>query len=328
VSLSSADSTFYATKPAALLNGTLSTATKPYLSLSGTSMAAPVVAGTVALMMQANPGLTPNLVKAILQYTAQTYPGVDYMTQGAGFLNAKGAVDLARHFASSAATSPFPTPPSWSRAITWGNHRVGNGSLIPSASAWTHGVVWGAVHGVSGDNVVWGTVNSGGDNVVWGTFDEGDNVVWGTSAEGDNVVWGTTCGGNDCFNVVWGTNCDGGDCYNVVWGTSTAGDNVVWGTLDGGEGDNVIWGTFDGSDGDNVVWGTSSGSGDNVVWGTGTSFIQLYVAMKGEIADEFGWRALFLSPAYLDAYFDALLQFYGQLSASTSPMTTTLTGGF
>ena len=30
--------------------------------------------GTVALMLQANPNLTPNMVKAILQYTAQGYP--------------------------------------------------------------------------------------------------------------------------------------------------------------------------------------------------------------------------------------------------------------
>jgi serine protease AprX len=39
-----------------------------YLSLSGTSMSAPVVSGTVALMLQANLTLTPNAVKAILQH--------------------------------------------------------------------------------------------------------------------------------------------------------------------------------------------------------------------------------------------------------------------
>ena len=32
-----------------------------------------MVAGTVALMIQANPKLTPNLVKAIIEYTAQNY---------------------------------------------------------------------------------------------------------------------------------------------------------------------------------------------------------------------------------------------------------------
>ena len=44
---------------------------KGMMYLSGTSMAAPVFSGTVALMFQVNPNLTPNLVKAILMYSAQ-----------------------------------------------------------------------------------------------------------------------------------------------------------------------------------------------------------------------------------------------------------------
>ena len=114
-SLSDPDSAFYTTQSPYLLPGTVPTSYLPYLSLSGTSMAAPVVSGTVALMLQANPALTPNAVKAILQYTAQCPPGYDPLTQGAGFLNAKGAVELARFFAAPpehAAIHPRRTGPA------------------------------------------------------------------------------------------------------------------------------------------------------------------------------------------------------------------------
>ena len=64
--------------------------------LSGTSMAAPVVAGGAALLLQANPSLTPNLVKTLLMYTAQPLAGFNNFEQGAGQLNLEGAMRLAR----------------------------------------------------------------------------------------------------------------------------------------------------------------------------------------------------------------------------------------
>ena len=58
-------------------------------------------------MLQANPKLTPNLVKAIIQYTAQDYH-YDALTQGAGFLNTKGAVDLAKFLDGAAGRPAVP----------------------------------------------------------------------------------------------------------------------------------------------------------------------------------------------------------------------------
>ena len=81
-SLAAPGSTLYMSAAAYLLSGTVPTAYLPYLSLSGTSMAAPVVSGTVALMLQANPALTPNEVKAILQYTSGIYSSYDPLTEG------------------------------------------------------------------------------------------------------------------------------------------------------------------------------------------------------------------------------------------------------
>ena len=276
VSLSDPASTMYYTKSQYLVSGTLFSASKPYLSLTGTSMASPVVAGTVALMMQANPSLTPNMVKAILQYTAQVYPGYNALTQGAGFLNTQGAVQLARYFRTATSGSRLALPAMWSKQIHWGNHRISGGTIRPNANAFQLGTTWGSAFDADGDNIVWGTLfNGDDDNLVWGTADllgednlvwgtvldgDGDNLVWGTRLDGDNLVWGTI-GGDD--NIVWGTDCGGRDCDSLVWGTAVDADNLVWGTALGG--DNLVWGTAEA--GDNLVWGTS-GDIDNLVWGT------------------------------------------------------------
>ena len=254
----------------------------PYMSLSGTSMAAPVVSGTVALMLQANPKLTPNLVKAILEYTAEVHSGYNALEQGAGFLNGLGAVRLASFFASRSTTgSQAPFSPAWSRHILWGNYELTGGILQSYANAWVNTTTWGARAIVSGgrsSSVVFGTA-WGNDNIVWGTSLVGDNIIWGTNFGDDNIVWGTECGGANCGdNIIWGTS----DGDNIVWGTEDQFDNIIWGTSDGDDivwgtsaDDNIVWGTSDGDDNivwgtstdDNIIWGTSD-SGDNIVWGT------------------------------------------------------------
>ena len=257
-SLSDPGSAFYSTQSQYLLEGTVPTTYLPYLSQSGTSMAAPVVSGTVALMLQANPSLTPNEVKAILQYTAQVYPRYDPLTEGAGFLNAKGAVDLARGLA--AGTPVFS--PDWSGQIIWGNRLVTGGWLTAGANAWSADVTWGSSTTGNGQPIEFGV------RCANPTCEDGE-TAWTIDPGFRNVVWGSKCGNSNCDGpwiidvfittvgdtVVWGTT--EGD--TVVWGT-TEGDTVVWGTT---EGDTVVWGT---TEGDTVVWGTSDG--DTVVWGT------------------------------------------------------------
>jgi serine protease AprX len=232
-SLSAPDSALYASASDYLLPGTVASPALPYLSLSGTSMSAPVVTGTVALMLQANPALTPNAVKAILQYTAEVYPSYDPLTEGAGFLNAKGAIELARYL-SAPWTTAYPNTSGWGAALIWGNRLVKGGRLTTDANAWP-------------------------DDVSWGS----------TIIDGHTVSWGLRCSNQDCTstngkwrldnaysrNVVWGSLCQGAECsgpwsFDLI-SSSADGETVVWGTDDG---ETVVWGT---GDGETVVWGTT-----------------------------------------------------------------------
>ena len=246
-SLSSPASTLYSTRSQYLLDGTVGTWYRPYLSMSGTSMSAPVVAGAVALMLQANPSLTPNAVKAIIQYTAQIRGWYDPLTRGGGFLNAEGAVRLAQYFADPASRA-YPDTTDWSKRVVWGNQLVRGGRLTGDANAWATDVTWGALETAGGQSIEWG--------IVCGN--------WQCDSIAGPWRWGQT----SALNVVWGPTCDGADCEGPwtgnVWDTSEEGDTVVWGTAE--EGDTVVWGTIE--EGDTVVWGTSCSDADcePVIW--------------------------------------------------------------
>jgi subtilisin family serine protease len=122
------------------------------MGASGTSFSAPVVSGTVALMLQANPGLTPPLVKAILQYTAEALPGKNVLEQGAGLVNVVGALQLASVMQNNIAT------------------RVNNGSLRVGDSILASGkTIPAPVSTIGGRSAAWSRfVYMGGDQVLSG----------------------------------------------------------------------------------------------------------------------------------------------------------------
>ena len=331
ISLSNPNSMFFATKAEQLVNGTVANSERAYLALSGTSMAAPVVAGAAVLMLQANPSLTPNAVKAILQYTAEERPGYNALTQGAGFLNTIGAVRLASFFATARAGDAYPLQSGWSKKIIWGNQRLAGGALNPSANAFALATTWGVSATSSGDNIIWGTTcadgcdniiwgTSGNDNIIWGTGGD-DNIIWGTSGEGDNIIWGTQV---DADNIIWGTDCGGGDCDNIIWGTDGNGDNIIWGTT--GHDDNIIWGT---AGDDNIIWGTSGNDADNIIWGTSSDLDNIIWGTADALTS---WASNNLIPVLLWDYYYGLYshhltsysdqQFFGiidQLSSFLNP---------
>lgn len=85
-----------------------------YQHVDGTSFATPLVASTVACLLQANPKLDPEAIRDILQATAETIPGVPLERQGHGVLDASQAVALALHLRRGSriewAQSPQLTP--------------------------------------------------------------------------------------------------------------------------------------------------------------------------------------------------------------------------
>ena len=158
-----------------------------YYRLSGTSMAAGVVSGAIALMLQQNASLTPDQVKARLMLTAyKTFPAssiatdpntgqvyVDYydiFTVGAGYLDIQAALNDT-DVAIGKALSPVASYDN-----TSGNVYL----VVASNSVWGTQSVWGTT--VTSQGTVSGMPAAAWDNNTL----QGFRSVWGTKS-----VWGT-----------------------------------------------------------------------------------------------------------------------------------------
>lgn len=214
VSLAAPGATLEALFPAQLVTG--NSGRNSYFTLSGTSMATPVVSGAAALLVQSNGNLTPDQVKALLMQTTYgnfptstvvSVPGFnqtfsesyDVFSVGSGLLNMQSALwdnNLAPNNVG-AALSP---------SVVY-NNSSGNVSMVNGNSS------------VAAHSVVWGSSKTWAFSSIWGNV-TGSSVVWGASLPwNDNFL--------TAFSVVWGASTDtGNQATSVVWGASQLnGDN-------------------------------------------------------------------------------------------------------
>ena len=120
-----------------------------YLRLSGTSFAAPVVAGTAAQLLARHPAWSPDQVKgALMQTTQQVAPGVPQGAAGTGELDAAAAAAVVAPINPNAALNQYLVQESPGRTVfdgeSWSHAVQASGSAWGSAAS---GQAWGSAWG-------------------------------------------------------------------------------------------------------------------------------------------------------------------------------------
>ncbi len=110
-----------------------------YMELSGTSFAAPLVAGVAAYMMAINPTWTPDQVKGALMLTAKNLPSAAPLSLGVGEMDAPAATSVTNPPNPNLALNQFKTADSTGGtafdAASWANASWANASWASASWA-------------------------------------------------------------------------------------------------------------------------------------------------------------------------------------------------
>ncbi len=196
-----------------------------YMRLSGTSMAAAVVSGGVALLLNAQPAMSPAQVKVALQM------GARYMADGGLVGGGAGSVNFAQSLRVSQ-TGLVPTVLSTVSSllgVSSGAAFRDRGTLIDRAYDRT------GLHLLrlldlrplldSAEDGEWGVLNLLGLSNPLAAL-PANRLVWGQVADWSSsyyVIWGSAIQSPSGQYVIWGSS-DYSDPNYVIWGSAWTGD--------------------------------------------------------------------------------------------------------
>ena len=211
VSLESNGSTIAQTYPQWHVAGTGNNA---YLRLSGTSMATGVVSGGVALLLDAEPGLTPAQVKVALQAGARFLPSEGLVAVGTGSVDFAQSLEIARQ---GLATS----------ILSSATNLLG---LSSGASFFDRGTLIERIYDRTGIRLL----DVGSLLYTAGNESGVLNLIGPSNPMGQTpanyLVWGDMAGYTTSYYLVWGTAVQDPSGQYLVWGDMSDEDYLVWGT--------------------------------------------------------------------------------------------------
>jgi serine protease AprX len=190
-----------------------------YGRLSGTSMSTAVVSGGIALLLDAEPNLSPAQVKLLVQTGARFMPAEGLI--GAG----TGSVDFAQtmRIADSGLVQNLLGVITNLLGLSSGASFVDRGTLIDRLYDRTGLRLLGLLD--------LGGLLSGADDAEPGVLTLlGESNPIGESAP-NHLVWGNYAGWTSAYYISWGTPMqEPTSGQHLVWGNMADGDHLVWGT--------------------------------------------------------------------------------------------------
>jgi len=157
-----------------------------YFKMSGTSVAAPIVSGAAALLLQDEPNLTPDQVKYRLMATAnRNWPGFSAEKAGAGYLDVAGAINGNTTESANQGVIPHQLLAKMALIAVWASQN--GGDSIDWASVNWSSVNWSSVNwsSVNWSSVNWSSVNW--SSVNWSSVNW-SSVNW-SSVNWSSVNW-------------------------------------------------------------------------------------------------------------------------------------------